>query len=94
MELINELIPIAPEATDIQQKNVEQMRDDVKTRYFEAPDLKSLGKNAYRFINAISDHVTHVRPLRETANYRENLFLRTLEGHPMIDKAHQLVKTA
>ena len=94
MELINELIPLSTEATDIQRKNVEQMRDDVKIRYFEAPDLKVLGKNGYRFINAISDHVTHVKPLRETANYKENLFLRTLEGHSLIDKAHAMIKTA
>jgi len=94
MELINELIPLSTEATDIQRKNVEQMRDDVKIRYFEAPDLKILDKNGYRFINAISDHATHVKPLRETSNYKENLFLRTLEGHSLIDKAHAMVKAA
>ena len=94
MEFINELIPLSPDATDIQRKNTEQQRDDVKIRYFEAPDLKVLGKNGYRFVNAISDHVTHVRPLRETSTYRENLFLKTLEGHPTIDKAYQMVKAA
>jgi len=94
MEFINELIPLSADASDIQRKNIEQMRDDVKIRYFEAPDLKVLGKNGYRFINAISDHATHVKPLRETATYRENLFLKTLEGHPMIDKAYQMIKAA
>jgi len=94
MEFINELIPIADGASDVQRKNVEQLRDDVKIRYFEAPDLKVLDKSAYRFVNAISDHATHVKPLRETANYKENLFLRTLEGHSMIDKAHQMVRVA
>ncbi|MCL2621153.1 MAG: DUF932 domain-containing protein [Defluviitaleaceae bacterium] len=94
MEFINELIPLTPDASDIQRKNTEQLRDDVKIRYFEAPDLKQLGKNGYRFINAISDHATHVKPLRETSTYRENLFLKTLEGHPMIDKAYQMIKAA
>ena len=94
MEFINELIPLASDASDIQRKNTEQQRDDVKIRYFEAPDLKGLGKNGYRFINAISDHATHVKPLRETSTYRENLFLKTLEGHPMIDKAYQMIKAA
>jgi len=94
MEFINELIPMLPDATDIQRKNTEQQRDDVKIRYFEAPDLKVLGKNGYRFVNAISDHATHVKPLRETSTYRENLFLKTLEGHPMIDKAYQMIKAA
>ncbi|MCL2619884.1 MAG: DUF932 domain-containing protein [Defluviitaleaceae bacterium] len=94
MELINELIPLSVDASDVQKKNTELLRDDVKIRYFEAPDLKVLGKNGYRFINAISDHATHVKPLRETSTYRENLFLKTLEGHPMIDRAYQMLKTA
>lgn len=94
MEFVNELIPLADEATAIQRKNVEQLRDDIKIRYFEAPDLKVLGKNGYRFINAISDHATHVKPLRETSSYRENLFMKTLEGHPMIDKAFAMIKAA
>lgn len=49
-------------------------------RYFDAPDLKHLGKNGYRFINAVSDFATHAKPLRETANYRENVFAKTIEG--------------
>jgi len=94
IEFINVLLPLADEATEIQRKNVEQLRDDVKIRYFEAPDLKVLGKNAYRFINAVSDHATHAKPLRETASFKENLFLKTMEGHPIIDKAHALVAAA
>ena len=94
MEFINELIQLSADASDVQRKNTEQLRDDVKIRYFEAPDLKALGKNGYRFINAISDHATHVKPLRETSTYRENLFLKTLEGHPMIDKAYAMIKAA
>jgi len=94
MEFINELIPLSNDASAVQMKNIEQLRDDVKIRYFEAPDLKVLGKNGYRFINAVSDFATHAKPLRETASYKENLFLKTLEGHPMIDKAYQMVKAA
>ena len=94
MEFVNALLPLADDATALQRKNVEQMRDDVKIRYFEAPDLKVLGKNGYRFINAISDHATHVKPLRETSSYKENLFVKTLDGHPTIDKAFAMLKVA
>jgi len=94
MEFINELIPLADEASAVQRKNVEYLRDDIKIRYFEAPDLKVLGKNGYRFINTVSDFATHAKPLRETASYKENLFLKTLEGHPMIDKAYAMIKAA
>ena len=30
-------------------------------------------------------------PIRKTRNYNENLFLRTAEGNPMIDKAYKMV---
>jgi phage/plasmid-like protein (TIGR03299 family) len=94
IEFINELLPCPDEATSVQQKNVQQLRDDIKTRYFDAPDLKVLGKNGYRLINAVSDFATHAKPLRETASYKENLFLKTLEGHPVIDKAYSMIKAA
>lgn len=66
----------------------------MKARYYDAPDLKEIGNNAYRFINAVSDFATHAEPLRRTANYGENLFARTVDGNPMIDKAYQLVNVA
>ena len=94
LNYIDELIHMPDNATDIQIKNVKQQRDDIIMRYFDAPDLKLLDKNAYRFINAVSDYATHSTPIRNTANYRENLFVKTLEGHPIIDKAHALIKTA
>lgn len=66
----------------------------MEKRYYDAPDLKDMGKNAYRFINAVSDFATHADPLRRTANYNENLFIRTMDGNAMIDKAYQLVGAA
>ena len=91
----NELAPYPDNATAIQKKNVNQVREDMVVRYFEAPDLKSLPKTAYRFINAISDHSTHATPIRQTAAYNENLFMRTMDGGlTLLDKAHLLVKAA
>lgn len=66
----------------------------MKARYFDAPDLQHIGKNAYRFINAVSDFATHVKPLKERANYKENLFARTVDGNATIDKAYEMVKAA
>ena len=91
-EMINELLPIPNDATELQEKNVTRLRDDIAMRYYQAPDLKELPKNAYRLINAVSDFATYSKPLRETAAYRENLFTRTIEGNALIDKTYQLVK--
>ena len=73
---------------------MKRLREDMKIRYFDAPDLQEVGKNAYRFVNAVSDFATHAEPLRRTANYKENLFSRTVDGNPMIDKAYQMVSAA
>jgi phage/plasmid-like protein (TIGR03299 family) len=94
MEYIEFLIPMPDEATKLQKKNIEFLRSDLKFRYFEAPDLEHVGKNGYRFICAVSDFATHVKPLRETASYQENLFMRTMEGNPLIDKAYELIASA
>ena len=94
MDYIEILLPIEEGVTPQQMKNMKRLREDMKMRYFDAPDLKDVGNNAYRFINAVSDFATHAEPLRKTVNYRENMFARTVDGNPMIDKAYQIVTAA
>jgi phage/plasmid-like protein (TIGR03299 family) len=91
-EYIDALFPLVDNASEQQKKNLFRMKEEVKTRYYDAPDLAYIEKNAYRFVNAVSDFATHAKPLRERANYRENLFARTVDGNAMIDKAFDLVK--
>ena len=93
-EYIELLLPIEADATSLQIKNIKRLREDMKARYHDAPDLKNVGNNAYRFINAVSDFATHANPLRRTVNYQENLFGKTMDGNPLIDKAYQLVCAA
>lgn len=91
-EMINDLLPIPTDISELQERNITRLRNDIRMRFYQAPDLQSLPQNAYRFINAVSDFATHAKPLRETAAYRENLFARTIEGNALIDKSYQLVK--
>ena len=93
-EYIELLLPMEENVTSIQSRNIIKLREDMKSRYYDAPDLQNVGNNAYRFINAVSDFATHSAPLRRTANYNENLFSRTMDGNPMIDRAYQLVCAA
>ncbi len=93
-EYIGQLLPMEKDATSIQSKNITRLRRDMERRYYDAPDLQRVGNNAYRFINAVSDFATHSEPLRRTANYNENLFGRTIDGNPLIDRAYQIVKAA
>lgn len=91
---IEVLLPYEDGSTPQQAKNINRLRDDMAMRYFDAPDLQGVGKNAYRFVNAVSDFATHAEPLRKTANYKENMFLRTVEGNPLIDKAYRMICVA
>lgn len=94
MDYIEVLLPVEDGSTPQQIRNMKRLQEDMKMRYFDAPDLKDTGKNAYRFINAVSDFATHAKPLRQTAKYKENLFSKTVEGNPLIDRAYQLVSMA
>ena len=94
MNFVNELLPLPEDASKIQEKNITNLRDDMKLRYFDAPDLICLPKSAWRFVNAVSDFSTHAAPVRKTLNYKENLFAKIVEGNPLIDKAYDLVLNA
>lgn len=94
LEYIKDFFPDDITATAMQRKNMKTLREDMQHRYFDAPDLKHVGDNAYKFINAVSDFATHAKPLRETAKYKENLFLKTVEGNALIDRAYQMVRAA
>ncbi len=88
------LLPMDKQPTETHKKNISRIREDLKIRYFDAPDLAHVGKNGYRFVCAVSDFATHAKPLRATANYRENMFAKTIEGNPLIDKAYDMVLAA
>ena len=94
LDYIKILLPMEENYSLLQKRGVEKLRADMKMRYFDAPDLKDVGNNGYRFVNAVSDFATHSTPRRKTANYKENIFARTADGNPMIDLAYQLVKAA
>ena len=93
-DYIEMLIPLKEDSTPLQEKNVYKLRDDLRKRYYDAPDLKGIGKNAYRFINAVSDFATHASPLRKNSNFQENVFAKTMNGNPLIDTAYKMLCAA
>lgn len=90
---IHMLLPLDESMSRIQKNNISRQREDMKTRYFEAPDLQDVPRGAYRFLNAVSDFATHGKPLRESGNYKENLFAKVMDGNAMIDRAYGMVKS-
>ena len=87
------LINLFPDGnTERTQENAELTRGLITQVYENKDDLVGMDRTAYRFINAVSDYVTHATPLRQTQTYNERLFRKVAEGHPVIDKAYSLVK--
>lgn len=94
LDMVEKLIPTNEKMTVVQLKNAVSQREDIIERYFHAPDLVPLGKNAYRLINAVSDHATHAEPIRRRENYHESLFARSVEGNPLVDRVVSLLAAA
>ena len=94
VDFMQEFFPTTADLPDVQRKNNLRLMEDMKRRYWDAPDLYNMDKSGYRFINAVSDFATHADPIRRTKNYDENLFLRTVEGNPMIDRAYKMALAA
>lgn len=93
-EYVEMLLPIDENDSMRKIANIKELRSDLMNRYQFAPDLVDIEKSAYRFVNAVSDFATHRTPGRNTANYKENLFMKTVDGNALIDMAYKLVKSA
>jgi phage/plasmid-like protein (TIGR03299 family) len=94
LEFIEELLPIDETASDRKSSNVIELRKELFVRYKNAPDLKKYSQTQWALINAVSDFSSHTIPLRRTDTYRQNNFVKIIEGHPVMDRATKLLKVA
>lgn len=94
LSLVKEIHPLSSDMSDQQQQNAIKLQTELKERFYDAPDLQHLDMNGWRFINAISAQIYHGTPLRETKTYHENLLKKTMDGHPVLDRAYQMVLAA
>lgn len=76
------------------EEKLNRKRAEILNIYFDKPDLKGTEHTAFRFINAVSDYATHTTDHKNTRNYQENLFIRTVDGNPLIDTAYEIAKSA
>lgn len=76
------------------EDKIEQKRADILDIYYNKPDLKGTKFSAFRFINAVSDYATHTNDHKNTRNYQENLFIKTVDGNNLIDTAYRIALVA
>ena len=83
-QILDELFPANDDMSDIQKRHVQRLKDEYLVCYF-APDIAKFRGTAWGAVNAMSDMVTHNKPHRNTANYRENNWGRVMSGHWLMD---------
>lgn len=89
--ILGEFFPQTDDMSDIAKQNNRRQLTSLKQCYYDAPDLKDMPHSGYRLINAVSDFATHSQPVRKMKNYKENRFLRTVNGNAMVDKAYKML---
>ena len=94
IEFIKYVVPEEDDMSQRQKTNIRDLRNDIWYRYTYAPDLRDREQTCLRFLNAVSDTVSHREPTRRTANYNENHFITLINGDKLLDKAYQICKTA
>ena len=72
------------------EEKLERKRNDILAIYNDKSDLIGTERTAFRFVNAVSDYVTHTNDHKNTRNYQENLFMKVADGHSTIDTAYKL----
>lgn len=91
---IQKIVPIGEDLSDRQKDNLKRLSDDILYRFYNAPDLKVLDMTGARLVQAVADTTSHITPLRQTANYKENHFKATLDGNDLLDKTVGMLLSA
>lgn len=76
------------------EDKINRKRTDILNIYFDKPDLRDTEHTAFRFVNAVSDYATHNTDHKNTRNYQENLFMKTIDGNNLIDTSYQIALAA
>ena len=89
--MIHRLFPITKDMSDSVRDNQELNRIQLSEVFYLKNDLTHLGLTGYRFISAVADYIDHVECKRRTENGNINRFMQVSHGHPLVDKAYNMV---
>ncbi len=90
-DIISKIVPIDENWKDTQKNNMKSIQDDIRFRFYEAPDLKDLRMTGARMIQAVSDTSSHIEPIRVTKYADENRMKNAIEGSSILDKALEVL---
>ena len=84
------LFPTTDDMSDRQKANAETNRANL-IRCYGMEDIKKFEGTQWGVLNAVSDFATHIAPARMTDTYWENNWGKVIDGHPVMDKAVELL---
>ena len=89
---LKQLFPIAEDEKNTRKETTAVMNRNAVRKCYEVDDLDNFKGTAFGVVNAVSDMISHSKPMRMTDSYYGNLFGKVMEGHPTLDRAVELVK--
>lgn len=89
-KIITALWPVSNDSTMAQENRILEIREDFKRRYAYA-DINNIRGTAWGVLNAVSDTVTHMAPIRNSKTRAERLLEAVATVHPTIQEAKELL---
>ena len=90
-QFIESLLPIKENATPRQEQNTILMREDLSTRFFNAPDLDNFRYTKWGALQAVTDFAFHKEPGRMTDTYQQRILTSAIDGNSIVDNAYELL---
>lgn len=89
---VQTLIPEDENASNRQKRNIEYMRDDLTTRFLEAPDLENFRFTKWGVLSAVTDFAYHKPAGRDTNTYEERIFAKAIDGNDLVNRAMEILE--
>jgi len=90
-KIIEALFPYPLTATERVMEGKDKLRNSMWNLYVGKPDLQKFRGTQWGVYNAAADMVSHWEARRETSTFKERLFGKVIEGHPVLVKTGQLL---
>ena len=90
VSVLKQLFPVEADASARQKETARKQQEGIVMCMIR-PDIAKFADTKWGFLNAVADYVDHSDPARKTKAWEENRFASVIAGHPILDKAVELV---
>jgi phage/plasmid-like protein (TIGR03299 family) len=91
INFVDTIFPLPEDASNIVESRVTFFRDTFTNIYTNTDNIQRFKETTWGVYNALSDMITHMKPIRDTTTFKENHFMKLSDGHPILQKAEELL---